>query len=331
MKVIIAGAGMAGLACATVLKSAGHEVTLLDKGRGAGGRMASRRLETPLGEAIFDLGTPAFAARDPGFVAQVQNWAELDIVAPWAAAGPDQWVGVPAMNAPLKAMAQDLDLHWGTRVSSLSPTPGGWTVTTDRNTVLEAEAVAVALPAEQTGVLLAPVAADFSRMAVLSPSTSCWTVMLAFPERLPVPEDCLAGSGDSPLGVAIRNSAKPGRSGPETWVVHAGADWSSRHLEAASDWIEEAVVEAFADRLGVTLPVPIACAAHRWRYARPTSAGRGAAWDPLSRLGICGDWVAGSGVEEAWCSGTDLAALMTARPTLSGEHPEGSPVRGASR
>lgn len=312
MKVIIAGAGMAGLACATVLRSGGHEVTLLDKGRGAGGRMASRRLETSLGEAIFDLGTPVFAVRDPGFVAQVRRWAERDIVAPWAAAGPDHWVGVPAMNAPLKAMAHDLDVHWGTRVSSLSPSPGGWTITTDRDTVFEAEAVAVALPAEQTGELLAPVAADLSRMAMLSPSTPCWTVLLAFSERLQTLENYLVGSDDSPLGVAIRNSAKPGRSGLETWVVHAGSAWSSRHLEATSGWIEEAVMEALADRLAVTKPVPIARAAHRWRYARPASAGRGAAWDPGTRLGICGDWVAGSGVEEAWCSGTDLAALMTA-------------------
>lgn len=281
--------------------------------------MASRRLETILGEAIFDLGTPAFAVRDPGFAAQVRQWAELDIVAPWAAAGSDHWVGVPAMNAPLKAMAQGLDVHWGTRVSSLSPTFEGWRITTDRDVSFEAEAVAIALPAEQTGDLLAPVATDFSRTALLSRSTSCWTALLAFPERVPVLDDYLVGSGDSPLGVAIRNSAKPGRSGLETWVVHAGADWSSRHLEAASGWIEGAVTEAFSDRVAAMMPVPIGRAAHRWRYARPTSAGRGAAWDPRARLGICGDWVAGSGVEEAWCSGTDLAALMIANWTLLSE------------
>jgi predicted NAD/FAD-dependent oxidoreductase len=310
MKVIIAGAGMAGLACATALRSTGQEVLLLDKGRGPGGRMASRRLETPLGEAVFDLGAPAFTARDPMFQEQVQQWAELGAVAPWAAAGHDAWVGVPAMNAPLKALARELDVHWGTRVSKLSSTPDGWTITTDGNAVFRADAVVVALPAEQTADLLASVAAGISETARCSPSTPCWTVMLAFHERLPFPEDYLVGSDDGPLGLAIRNRAKPGRSGPETWVVHAGSDWSARNLESSSGWIEETVFAALVDRLAVKVPVPIACAVHRWRYATPASAGVGAAWDPRTGLGICGDWVAGPGVQGAWRSGMELARLV---------------------
>ncbi|MFX9061830.1 FAD/NAD(P)-binding protein, partial [Acinetobacter baumannii] len=36
--VVIVGAGMAGLACATALRARGADVLLLDKGRSAGGR-----------------------------------------------------------------------------------------------------------------------------------------------------------------------------------------------------------------------------------------------------------------------------------------------------
>lgn len=313
MKICIAGAGMAGLACATGLRLAGFEVTLLDKGRGPGGRMASRRLETPLGEAVFDLGAPAFTARHPVFMEQVQKWARAGVVAPWAAGGHDAWVGVPTMNAPLKALARDLDIHWSTRVSRISPTPQGWTITTEGDAVLGADAVVVALPAEQAADLLADVDAIISERARLSPSSPCWTVLLAFHERLPLLEDSLVGSENGPLGMAIRNCAKPGRSGPETWVVHAGSDWAARHLEASSGWIEKTVVAAFAERLAVTVPNPLACAVHRWRYARPACAGLGAAWDPRTRLGICGDWVAGPGVEDAWRSGTELAGLIAAR------------------
>jgi predicted NAD/FAD-dependent oxidoreductase len=62
MDFAIIGAGMAGLACADALKEAGHNVALFDKGRGPGGRMSTRRMETPLGEVAFDHGAQYFTA-----------------------------------------------------------------------------------------------------------------------------------------------------------------------------------------------------------------------------------------------------------------------------
>ena len=50
--VVIIGAGMAGLACARHLADAGLAVVLLDKGRGVGGRVATRRV----GDMQFDHG-----------------------------------------------------------------------------------------------------------------------------------------------------------------------------------------------------------------------------------------------------------------------------------
>ncbi|RUA23173.1 FAD-dependent oxidoreductase [Billgrantia gudaonensis] len=55
----IIGAGIAGLACARALQDAGHPVTLFEKARGPGGRMASRHL----GTATVDLGAQYFSVR----------------------------------------------------------------------------------------------------------------------------------------------------------------------------------------------------------------------------------------------------------------------------
>ncbi len=44
-KTTIVGAGIAGLAAARQLQSAGHEVQVIDKGCGVGGRMATRRIK----------------------------------------------------------------------------------------------------------------------------------------------------------------------------------------------------------------------------------------------------------------------------------------------
>jgi renalase len=53
MKIAIIGAG---LSCGRQLTAAGHQVRLFNKGRGAGGRMATRRVETALGTVSFDHG-----------------------------------------------------------------------------------------------------------------------------------------------------------------------------------------------------------------------------------------------------------------------------------
>jgi len=40
--IAVVGAGMAGITCARTLQQAGHQVTVFEKSRGLGGRMATR-------------------------------------------------------------------------------------------------------------------------------------------------------------------------------------------------------------------------------------------------------------------------------------------------
>ncbi len=54
--VAVVGAGMAGLSAARALAEAGRQVVVVDKGRGFGGRMATRRL----GTAVFYNGAQYF-------------------------------------------------------------------------------------------------------------------------------------------------------------------------------------------------------------------------------------------------------------------------------
>lgn len=312
--IVVVGAGMAGLACGRALSLAGRAVILVDKGRGPGGRMAARRLETPAGDAWFDLGTQAFTAIEPRFVGEVRQWGSAGHVAAWPAAGDQAWVGVPAMNAPLRAMAERLDIRWGTRVRNLAAGPAGWTIATDSGASFEADAVILAVPAEQAAELLEPVAADLAARARSCPSLPCWTVLLAFAEPLASARDTLEGDEAGPLGGAARNRARPGRTGPETWVVHGGGAWSARHLEDPAEWIEETLSAALSARLGIALPPTLARSSHRWRYANPAGSGSGPVWDPARGLGVCGDWSTGPGVEGAWLSGVGLADRMAAFP-----------------
>jgi renalase len=76
----IIGAGMAGIACARTLVQAGHQVTVFEKSRGYGGRMATR--SSPFG--TFDHGAQYFTVRDARF-AQAIATAAPGGARPWSA------------------------------------------------------------------------------------------------------------------------------------------------------------------------------------------------------------------------------------------------------
>jgi predicted NAD/FAD-dependent oxidoreductase len=311
MQITIVGAGMAGLSCATRLAALGHDVALFDKGRGPGGRMATRRVEADGTMLRFDHGAQYFTARDPRFVEQVARWEREGVVARWDVAGEDAWVGTPAMNAPIKAMAGRHDVQFGTRIEQLLRDGDGWQLDGEGAPDRRFDAVVVALPAEQAGPLLQPHASAMGNLADTTSSAPCWTIMAAFEQRLPSEQDTIRHHGA--IGWAARNNAKPGRGSAECWVVQASPDWSRAHLEDEATAVETALLDQLADAIGAPLPPRLAISAHRWRFARSDSAGEEALWDAQQRIGVCGDWLLGPRVEAAYLSGLILAETVGGR------------------
>lgn len=316
LSVGIVGVGIAGLACAQGLVGRGHEVVLFDKGRGPGGRMSTRRLDTSAGTARFDHGAQYFTVRDPGFEAQVTAWIADGVVAPWPAAGGDAYVGVPAMNSPVRDLAGRHRVHWSTLVAEVEQRGDGWRLTVGAGDVHDVDLMVIAVPAEQAAALLADAAPDLAARAGAAVSDPCWTVMLAFAEPVAVQRDCWRadgsreGAGEGIVGWAARNNAKPGRTGPESWVVQATPEWSRRHIDDDPDRVVAVLAAASSEELRVEFPARIAAAGHRWRFARSAPGGPGAILDRERRLGLCGDWLIGPRVESAWLSGANLAAQV---------------------
>lgn len=325
MRIGIVGAGIAGLACAEGLLEYKCDVVLLDKGRGPGGRMSTRRVPTAAGEVGFDHGAQYFTVHAAEFSRRVESWISDRVVAPWPAAGPEAYVGLPAMSAPIKQMAIGKSIRFLSQVVQMEKSDSKWQLVLDQRESIQVDIVVVATPAEQAGALLASAAPDFAARAAAIRSTPCWTTMLAFAEPLALDQDCLRGDDEDALAWAARNSAKPGRTGPEAWVLQASPDWSRAHLEADADWVSTALSAVFSQRLGTALPPPIASVSHRWRYANAFGQTSSLAWDAERRIGLCGDWLGGGCVEAAWLSGTRLAAQ------IAGNLPTGLPQHSSIR
>ena len=307
-EILIIGGGMAGLSAATALADSGVSVSVLDKGRGPGGRMAARRVEIAGEPVSFDHGAQYFTARDPAFREAVAAWEAAGVAARWPAAGADAWVGTPGMNACVKHMAAGLDVRWNVRADRLCRDSALWRVEAGEE-VFTAATVLVAVPAEQAAVLLADAAPDFAARAAAVASAPCWAVMAAFAEPLPLADTFRSDTG--PVSWATRNSAKPGRSGAETWVIHASQARSREVIDWPKEEAAAALLADFFAATGIAPAAPSHLDAHRWLYALPQAIkGVGARYDPALGLGIAGDYLHSPRVEGAWLSGRALAQAV---------------------
>jgi renalase len=162
-RVVVIGAGIAGLMCARELAAAGAGVVVVDKGRGVGGRMATRRF----GGAVFDHGAQYFTARPPWFDAEVRGWAAVGVVGQWFDGVDPAWRGVPAMTAVAKYLAVGLEVHVATTVTSVSSgdsapwrvaarvtSAGGDQGDVAAEVILDADAVVITTPVPQGLVML---------------------------------------------------------------------------------------------------------------------------------------------------------------------------------
>ncbi|MHB2168542.1 NAD(P)/FAD-dependent oxidoreductase [Alsobacter sp. R-9] len=298
LPVAVVGAGIAGLAAARRLADAGRPVVVVDKGRGLGGRMATRRVEG----FAFDHGAQFFRVRGPAMGAALASWSATGAAAPWF---DDAMVGLPGMTAPARAMAAGLDVRTGVTVSALSRGDEGWRVATaegplDHPANGRFGAVVLAVPAPQ-GVTLAAsagIALPAMAAAVYAP---CWALMLGFLARVQGLADHLEAPHEA-IGWVARNASKPGRGEAEAVVVHASPAWSRAHLERRPEEIPALLAPALA-AVGIDVAGAVHVAAHRWRYALvERAAGVPFLHDPAG-LWACGDWCLGGRVEAAFDSG----------------------------
>ena len=307
--ILIVGAGMAGLACATQLAREARSIRVLDKGRGPGGRMAARRTEIAGAVVSFDHGAQYFTARSSGFQDAVSDWHRQGIVDRWEAAGPEAWVGVPGMNAPIRAMAASLDVHWSTRAETIERSGSLWSVAT-QDTVFTANTLLIAVPAEQAAVLLSQAAPELAEIARSVQSEPCWAVMASFDSSLGAASDIFRDP-DAAVSWAARNSAKPGRSSTESWVLHASPDHSRSLIDADRDTAAQTLLDDFFAQTGIEPAVPSHLTAHRWLYAMPNAlSGDPARFDHVNQIGIAGDYLHSPRVEGAWISGHALAEAV---------------------
>lgn len=325
-RLAVIGAGMAGLTCARRWKG---EVVVFDKGRGPGGRMASR---DRLGAPSYDHGAQYFTARHPAFQAEVRVWREAGWVEPWspvlgvrdavelrtkapAASVEARWVGTPVMRQAALGLSADLDLRLGTTVGKVRSTAAGLEILDEESISLGTyDAVAVTAPAPQAARMLGAFEGPWLARIQGVAFAPTWAVTAAFEAPLGTAHGGIFVN-DGPLSWVAHEPSKPGRSEAERYVLHASRDWSLEHLERDTEYVQNALVSAFFEVLQKAPRPASKVMAHRWRFAFPLDPlGVGALAHPDLPLACGGDWTgAAARMESAWHAGVALAEVLGRR------------------
>ena len=149
--VVIIGAGMSGIACARALHAAGVPVRLIDKGRGIGGRVATRRMAVAGNTITFDHGAQYLDQSEDAAAIAALGKGSVDL---WHLGdGSSRIVGMPGMAALPKALAKGLDVTLNTRVTTVRACSGFCEINTDAGKTT-ASHVVVTVPAPQLSTIL---------------------------------------------------------------------------------------------------------------------------------------------------------------------------------
>ncbi len=323
MRVAVIGAGLSGLTAARHLADAGCDVTVLEKSRGLGGRLATRRAEG----AVIDHGAPALDAP----AGSALHALALRLRARTTNGAID---GPPDADAPLgdhllswpegitqlaKQMAEGIEVVRGVRITTLREAGDGFELGDEQgNAHGIADWVIVSAPAPQAADLLERSPGDLDRVAALRQLGYRPAVMAIIGARLAtVPSFLVSRPADGPLAVLCVETHK-GREaigGVVPLVARMTPARSTALLDAASD--DDVLSEAIP-AIGTALGQPLDVAwsqVKRWRFCVPSVRGTMDDLNPGgSRILLCGDALCAPGMVAVYESG-----LAAAKRVLTGE------------
>ncbi len=316
---LVIGAGMAGLSAATAALKAGRNAVVIDKGRGVGGRMATRRI----GEATFDHGAQFVTTRDPRFAEVLEAARSAGAATEWcrgfdaAADGHPRWRGKPGMSALAKHLAAGLEIVQEKQAAALRRAGEHWLVEMTDGEVWSAGAVILTAPVPQSLVLLKAggigLPAEMETRLSAIHYERCLAVMAVLngPSRLPKPGGFAPAGG--PIAWLADNQIK-GVSTVPAVTIHASHAFSVEHWDSDRNETARLLLGAAAEWLGAEVE---SFQVHGCRYSKPLQMDVEPCAVVYSKppLVLAGDAFAGPRVEGAALSGwAATAAVLALQP-----------------
>ncbi|UCF64176.1 MAG: FAD-dependent oxidoreductase [bacterium] len=313
---LIIGSGISGLMAGRILREAGLSVTLLDKGRGSGGRLASRRVgenEYPTG--IVDYGAPSFSARSSLMQTIARQWEKDRIIKKWNTGPhneePQTYIGLTGMRSIAIHLTSPLHIIQSEKVTNLQQN-SSWIVTTEKGDYYQSAALLLTPPVPQSLMLLHESRISISREALNQLHQVKYDRCLALfglldrPSKI-TPLGAFQGPDESIIWIA--DHQKRGISPVPTFTAHFNSVFSHKNWDTpAAEFISQ-VSPVIAEKLGSQL---MTTNLHRWKFANARRTYPGLFFlqkKPLP-LVLAGDGFGTGGIEGAVLSGMAAAEAL---------------------
>jgi predicted NAD/FAD-dependent oxidoreductase len=312
---LIIGSGLAGLCAANQLTAEGFNAVVIDKGRGVGGRLATRRI----GDAFFDHGAQFFTARSEQFKACVNQWIRSGVAEQWYQSYPGQpnghprYRGVPNMASIAKYLAKNKTVIQSTRAEHLSHDGNYWTIKLEPQESIVARSVIITSPVPQTLDLLNQGNTQLPSPIIKRLHNIKYESCIAVMAVLDAPST-LADPGALAIDIGpiawVSDNHKKGASPLPALTIHASGEFSQANFSRDRTEVGKELIELARPLFGDASVIDYQV--HGWLYSKPTSTddessfllSEGLEMPPLV---LAGDAFAGPRFEGAVLSGWSAA------------------------
>ena len=309
--ILIVGAGLTGLIAAGELKSSRRDVLVIDKSRGVGGRLATRRI----GNAAFDHGAQFITARNLRFTDLLKEWQELGLLEEWYRGTEDdhiRWRGNSSMTAAAKHLAKSLNVLLEKRMTALKRDGLQWLAVLENEETIRAKTVLLTAPVPQSLALLdaggVELEASIREQLEGVEYEPCIAVLAILKGKSNLPQPGFVKPEAGPIAWIADNQMK-GISAVPAVTIHATPDFSLENWDADRHQTARALLDAAVPWLGDDI---VEFQVHAWRYARPvrTEENPYLLLHRLPTLLLAGDAFGGPRVEGAALSGWAAADAL---------------------
>ena len=311
----VLGSGVSGSTIANVL-SRKYSVHVFDKARGPGGRSSNKRFKNNLS---FDHGVQYISPKSKIFSKYIKKLYKNKILKIWGDNHLDftfkkklsstKYIGKKANNDLVKYNLKNIKQTFASPIEKINFKKYFWEITMKNKSKYQFKSLIITCPFPQ----LKKLAKYYLDKKILNLKVQMQpniTVMIAFKNQKNLPISSIKFNDDILAWAANENSKKRFKSNINLWTLQATLKWSKKTINKykTDKLIMNQLISRFTKLTGFEKNKIIFKRIHGWKYSyNYEKTPYLSIWNKRINLGICGDWLSGPKVENAWLSANDLA------------------------
>lgn len=311
----ILGSGISGSTIANLL-SKKYSVHVFDKARGPGGRSSNKRFKDNLS---FDHGVQYISPKSKVFTKYIQKLYKNKTLKSWdenhldfsfeKKSSSNKYIGKRANNDLVKYNLKNIKQSFASPIDKIYFNKYFWEITLKDKSKHQFKSLIITCPFPQ----LKKLAKNYLDKKVLKLKVTMQpniTVMIALKRQKNLPISSIKFNDDILAWAANENSKKRFESNINLWTLQATLRWSKKTINKYKNdkSVMNQLITRFIQLTGFKKNKIIFKKIHGWKYSyNYEKTPYLSIWNKKINLGICGDWLSGPKVENAWLSANDLA------------------------